>query len=309
LTTYKRLLASFILIFITPAITHAVTTIYDDTLRTAYTDAHQWNNGLKPENISHSIPPGTAHDSANDKDRLFDYKYQFGLIKQDHLNYYTYSNLFKFLAGVAVAAPFANTGADADIRKWIQNDLRSSTSDNIADVTRNFGEVYFAIPAFVGGIALGKLFDDYPGGSLLMNWGMRSLRSVIVGTPPLFVCQGILGGSRPSAHNGSDWRPFQANNSCSGHTFLGAIPFITAAQLSDNWLAKTAWYLGSFATGFSRLNDDKHYFSQILLGWWMAYIAASSVDQTEHNRQKFDIAPLIVPGDQSALGLSVLVHF
>ena len=39
--------------------------------------------------------------------------------------------------------------------------------------------------------------------------------------------------------------------------------------------------LGSVLTGWSRLNDRKHYLSQIILGWTIAWNAVSAVDDDE----------------------------
>jgi hypothetical protein len=52
--------------------------------------------------------------------------------------------------------------------------------------------------------------------------------------------------------------------------------------------------LGSFLSGWSRLHQDRHYFSQVALGWWMAYLAVQCVDQTQQQRT-LTLTPTITP--------------
>lgn len=236
----------------------------------------------------------------------------FFTVREDHKNYYSWTGLLKVAGGLAVAAPIANTRFDEDIHEWIQEDVRSSGSDDFSDVTKAFGEYTIALPVFVGTAlldsALGVTVGEVPGSSVLSEWGQRSLRSLIVGVPPVLLCQVILGSPRPEEGH-SNWDAFEDNNGCSGHAFVGALPFLTAASMTDNWWLKPAWFLGSFATGFSRLNDGDHYFSQVALGWWLAHIAVSSVTQTEEEKGPVQIMPAFFPGDPEAVGVGLAVQF
>ncbi len=93
------------------------------------------------------------------------------------------------------------------------------------------------------------------------------LRSILVGGPPLLVLQWATGGARPTeTDESSEWRPFHDNNGVSGHSFMGAIPFLSAAKMADNIWIKGSFYAASTLPGISRVNDDAHYFSQAFLG-------------------------------------------
>jgi hypothetical protein len=72
--------------------------------------------------------------------------------------------------------------------------------------------------------------------------------------------------------------------------------------MTDSPLWKTAFYAGSTLPGISRINDDAHYASQAVLGWWLAYLAASAVDRTEQGHSHFRIEPLPTP-DGMELGV------
>ena len=59
------------------------------------------------------------------------------------------------------------------------------------------------------------------------------------------------------------------------------------------------------ATDWSRINDDGHYLSQAVLGWWIAYLAVESVNRTEYNRNI-----LVVPSCQpDEIGFRVLIQY
>jgi membrane-associated phospholipid phosphatase len=95
----------------------------------------------------------------------------------------------------------------------------------------------------------------------------------------MILMQHLTGGSRPQEGNEpSDWKLFQDSNGVSGHAFVGALPFMTAAKMSDEIGLKIAFYTCAAFAGLSRIDDDAHYPSQVLLGWWMAYAAVRSVD-------------------------------
>jgi hypothetical protein len=116
---------------------------------------------------------------------------------------------------------------------------------------------------------------------------------------------GLLGSGRPDRHD-SHWHPFRDVHGISGHTFTGAIPFLTAAAMTDNPWLRGALFLGSFATGWSRIHDDRHYLSQAALGWWVAYLAVRSVDQTQDEQRSLLVAPTVFP---DGAGVAVQVRY
>ena len=137
------------------------------------------------------------------------------------------------------------------------------------------------------------MFYDTRCGDALSEWGQRSLRAAIVGTPPMLFMQYATGGSRPSdPQPHSDWRPFSDNNGVSGHSFICGLAFIDAAKMSDELPVKIGFYALSTMAGWSRVNDDAHYTSQVILGWWMAYCAATAVDTTNREQSNWSIMPL-----------------
>ncbi len=128
------------------------------------------------------------------------------------------------------------------------------------------------------------------------DFGKRVTRSYLVGAPPMLLMQSVLGGSRPGENSvGSQWKPFDDDNAVSGHAFIGAVPFITAAKMTENPWAKGVFYACSVLTPWSRVNDDSHYMSQAILGWWMAYLACNAVDDTQRESRSMTLTPIITP--------------
>ncbi len=202
------------------------------------------------------------------------------------------------LLGIAGASILANTSMDHDFRDWFQNEVRSDDTDSFADFFKVFGEGEIFASSLAGlGIA-GWLLEDIPICDVAGEFGLRTGRAYLVGAPPIVFMQSALGGSRPgeTSHE-SAWRSFEDNNAVSGHAFMGAVPFITGAQMSKNRCVKAGFYILSTLPAWSRIDDDAHYLSHSALGWWMAYLACRSVSQTEAAERHggFRVAPLLDP--------------
>ncbi len=227
-------------------------------------------------------------------------------IVSDHGSFYSRESLGLMFVGLGAGAVLANTNADDFIsRDFYQESIRNASTDEYFEAIHNmklFGEGKYGLPIYALAAGGGWLLSeneylDAPG-----EWGERSLRTVLVGGPPMLLMQWVVGGSRPGeAHSGSHWEPFQDNNGVSGHAFMGAIPFLNAANMTDNRWLRAGCYLGSGMAGLSRINDDSHYTSQAVLGWWMAYLAARSVDNTQ-NRTAFTPLVQLSPNGDSLFG-------
>ena len=214
----------------------------------------------------------------------------------DYGNYYSRSTALQFAAILAPAAVLANTDLDANFANWYQTHIRSSETNRASDFFRPLGDGYYTIPVYVSAKFIGEYFDDVPGMGLLGEFGDRASRALMVGAPPLLAVQYLTGGGRPSDYaDQSYWRPFHSSHGASGHAFMGAVPFLTLAGMTDDPLAKCFFYACSPWTGMTRINDNVHYLSQVWLGWWMAYLACESVNKTESQKGPMVVTPLVTP--------------
>lgn len=209
----------------------------------------------------------------------------FGYIKNDYKEFYlNKDNLFKLGVGIAGAAIVANTSMDGDIQEFYQDNVRGKTTDSVSDILKIPGEVLVTIPLLV---STRFLLRDTSAG----EWAQKSLRAIFVGAPAGLFIQRITGASRPSEGD-SKWRPFEDANGLSGHAFIGAVPFITVARMNDNPYLKATFYTLSVLPGLSRINDNKHFFSQTALGWYLALLSCNAVEKTDHkDGTAFSIVP------------------
>lgn len=209
-------------------------------------------------------------------------------IRRDYSNFYSKESLTVAAEVFAAGAVMANTNIDQQLHDWYQEDVRSQTTDGVSEAAKLLGEGYIILPALGLALAAGEIMDNQPHASMAGDWADRSLRAIAVGAPPMLATQVLTGGSRPGESSaGSDWIPMHDNNGVSGHAFIGAVPFITAAKMTEDPLTKAGFYAASTLPAFSRLNDDDHYSSQILLGWSVAYLACSAVSDTEQELKDY----------------------
>ncbi|HEX4128906.1 MAG TPA: phosphatase PAP2 family protein [Pirellulales bacterium] len=226
-------------------------------------------------------------------------EHEFDNIVSDYKNYYSCRSLIGQGIAFAIAAPIANTEADQDLRSAYNHGIGYQSGIHAFKV---FGEGLYTFPAFAAIYLVGTVFEDRPVGGLFAEYGGRGLRAGIVGGPALLLMQEVTGAGRPDEHPwGSNWKFFVDDNGVSGHAFVGAIPFITAAKMTERPVLKVVFYGLSVMPGLSRVNDQAHYPSQVFLGYTMALFACTAVDNTQTGR-----APRILPwasGNATGLGM------
>lgn len=209
------------------------------------------------------------------------------------------SNLLRLGLGIAVDAVPANTNFDRWVRDKYQDDIRSSGTDDVAKAVKVPGSALVTVPVYVGAYGAGYLLHN----ATMKDWSQRSFRATVVGAPALLVLQEALGSDRPE-DGSSHWQPFRTSHGVSGHAYIGAVPLITAAEMSESPYLKGLFFALSTLPGLSRINDNAHYFSQAALGWYLAYLSCRVVSGGEKGpagSTEVGIAPL--PG-----GLALTVH-
>ncbi len=248
-----------------------------------------------------SLCVGAPAQSVDDPDRTF-----FADVWQDQVNFYSLESLADYAPAFGAGAIMANTDIDGNIRDWYQEDVRGSGSDDFAKTVKPFGDAKNTLPVFAAAWAIGALADDNATCDVVGQWGQMSTRAILVGFAPLLVLQRGLGASRPDDEKGSKWRPFDAPNAVSGHAFIGAVPFMTAARLSKPACVRYPLYAASAFCGVSRINDDKHFSSQVLMGWWLALVATDAVNRTRESDPGYRVEPVVMNGRP---GIGIAVNF
>ncbi len=216
----------------------------------------------------------------------------WGEIVGDYSNFYSWQSLTVLGVGFGIGGAVANTSLDQRLRDSYQNRFGNSPKNTLHKF-KFLGEGAYMIPLWAAATLTEVFFPDSMLGDTVGLWGERALRAAIVGVPPLLLMQMATGGSRPGeVASGSHWHFFKDNNGVSGHAFIGAVSFITAAKMTDDPFLKTGFYAGSVLAGLSRINDDAHYPSQVALGWFLAYMACTAVDLTDFQSEHIAIVPL-----------------
>lgn len=220
------------------------------------------------------------------------------IVADDYRSFYASERLLRMGLVFGAGAIMANTNIDMSMRNRYQDNVRSDTTNSWSSVEGNnaalraklFGESKYMLPVALLAASMNTLDTDTAVG----NWGANASRAYIVGLPAMRGMQLVTGAARPrhNAPAGSAWRPFNNDgyaHGVSGHSFLGAVPFLTIAYMNpDNDWVKYPAYLASMAAGWSRINDDAHFPSQVILGWYIAWEAVESV--FDNHKKKKDVA-------------------
>ena len=141
------------------------------------------------------------------------------IVYEDYRNFYAIENLEYLAIGIGIAGVLANTSIDGEIQGWDQGSLRDGDSDNFSRAVRQFGDGRITVPVYLGAAILGELTKDIKAGSTTGEWRERSLRTILVGAPPMLFLQRALGALRPKEDD-SHWRPLNDDNGVSGHNFM-----------------------------------------------------------------------------------------
>jgi membrane-associated phospholipid phosphatase len=178
-------------------------------------------------------------------------------------------------AAVAVGAIGAVSVFDRRVDDWVQT-RRSSHSDAIASVFRKGGEpvVIFGV---TGGILAAGLIS---GNKNLERSGGRVLASVVTAGVTTVVIKRIVGRFRPT--DASDQyvvNPFSSHDAFpSGHaTVAFALASSLAEEIHRPW-ATALLYAGASGTAWSRLNDHKHWLSDVLAGAMVGITAGNVIE-------------------------------
>lgn len=154
--------------------------------------------------------------------------------------------------------------------------MRSRTTDDLAAVVRRTGqpEVYVTVPVVLIGAGLAA---DEPA---LTRAGARAAASVALAAAVELTLKVVIGRARPDSGLGSrhyDSFSITARSMPSGHS---ALSFALATSLAGEVrspAARAALYTLAGATAWSRVNDDRHWVSDILAGSLIGFTAARLV--------------------------------
>jgi membrane-associated phospholipid phosphatase len=192
-----------------------------------------------------------------------------------------------FLGGVSTLMLLDN-----GVKSGLQ-DLRSGTTNGIASTARRFGQPEVYATTAVGLLAAGMVTGD----PRLTASGRRLASSLALAAGVMSTGKALLGRARPDdpTHDGDDFGLLSGRGSLpSGHT---AMAFALATSLADDihrpW-ATVGLYTAATAVGWSRMNDERHWLSDVAAG---AVIGIASAKFASGRWTIFGIrAPTLISG-------------
>lgn len=166
--------------------------------------------------------------------------------------------------------------ADRSVNDWVQ-DHRTPQSDDVASVFRYGGEPVVTL-GISGGIVLA---GTIAGRDDVQRSGGRVLLSVVAAGMSTVVLKATAGRYRPAETDDPYiFRPFSGHDSFpSGHaTMAFALATSLSNEIHNRWISAA---LFTFATGtaWSRLNDERHWFSDVLGGATVGITTATIVNR------------------------------
>jgi hypothetical protein len=157
-------------------------------------------------------------------------------------------------------------------------DNRSGTSDDIARVSRQMGQPEVYVTVALGVLGAGLVSGDRP----VRDAGIRISSSLAMAGVVVTIAKQVAGRSRPSREGSEaeDFHPFSGHTSApSGHS---AMAFALAASLGEeihNRWASAGLYAAAAATAWSRVNDDVHWFSDVVAGAAVGILSAKFMNR------------------------------
>lgn len=229
-----------------------------------------------------------SFNSACEEDFEFQTNSFWSDVIHDYENFYQSERLYRAAGAFSVGAVMANTNIDPQFQDWHQSNIQSDASDELSKVVKVFGEKFVMLPVALLASSLQLSSTNNAFG----EWGQLTLRSYLVSSPAVGALQFLTGGSRPRDTDHAEWRPFNDDNGVSGHAYVGAVPFLVLAQMDQlTDVQKNIAFVASGLTAWSRVNDDAHYLSQSLLGWYLAWEAVDAVTSTGVKNNWYKVSP------------------
>jgi hypothetical protein len=160
---------------------------------------------------------------------------------------------------------------DRSFRQEVQSH-RSTTTNSLAKIGKTLGEWQFLVPAISGGLLAGQLSGSRDLKRVMFHAGAAAILATGVTTGLKY----SIGRTRPGASGDPhQYRPFSGWNSFpSGHT-AAAFAFATsiADETGDSW-SDVILYSGATLTALSRVHDDRHWASDVIIGALMGHVSA-----------------------------------
>ncbi len=190
-------------------------------------------------------------------------------------------------AGIGTVAVF-----DEDIERGIRRN-RNDTLTSIFDNVQPFGNEY-AIGVVGTFYIYGEIFKDPRAKTTALDAvSATAIASGIVTNSFKYV----IGRGRPTDNHGAyNFRPFSGQDSfSSGHTTEAfALASVISEHYDTPWIQITSYGLASMV-GYARLNNNRHWPSDVLAGAAIGTFVGKTVVHFNQNHRKVSVKPIVGP--------------
>jgi membrane-associated phospholipid phosphatase len=165
---------------------------------------------------------------------------------------------------------------DRSFREEAQ-ERRSNTTNSMAKLGNTLGEWSIVVPALGAGYLAGELAGSRDLKRVMLHAGAAAALATGISSSLKYT----IGRTRPPVAGDPDqFRPFSGSNSFpSGHTAVAfAIATSIADETDDSW-SDVALYGAATLTAMSRINDDRHWTSDVLIGGLIGHLSARWVSK------------------------------
>jgi membrane-associated phospholipid phosphatase len=185
---------------------------------------------------------------------------------------------------------------DEDIQDWVQEN-RNTTTDKISDLAMPFGEGIYTLPSLGLFYLYGHLYND----KRAKRCALLSMESFIVTGIFTQTIKFTAHRHRPDSGDSSrrwDGPSLSTTNLSfpSGHTSSAfAIATVIASEYGDSPLIPVLSYSIATLTALSRVNDNKHWASDVFFGAGIGYFTGKAVFDlhTDKDKKRLSILPFI----------------
>ena len=139
------------------------------------------------------------------------------------------------------------------------------------------GNPVYVFPILLGGTLAGRAL----GSKVLEGVSWRAFESTAIASGATLILKSAIGRRRPNVapHTPFSFRPFtlHGNSLPSGHTTIAfALATSLSSETKDHW-TDALFYGAATLTAYSRVNDDKHWLSDLVFGAALGIVSARLV--------------------------------
>jgi membrane-associated phospholipid phosphatase len=174
---------------------------------------------------------------------------------------------------------------DEDMKEWLGSENQASLNDDFWDIPTRYGIVSYANIFSLGVYATGLATDSDD----IRRTGRLLFESISYSGISVMAIRYIFGRSRPYPGNSpTDFNWFETSNEIqsfpSGHTTVAfALSTVLAEEIGGVW-ARIAFYGLASMTGYARVRNNQHWFSDVVVGAGLGLVTGLHVVRQERLR-------------------------